>query len=145
QVSSINMRQAISNLFKTKGWKVETPGTITGVDKINYEFQVVASMPDTVSKELFKNILPGGKIAIDIVEEIAEIKKEKIMELIGKNASITPIQYIIVAIPKLSEEAKQLLKSKEIMYCEKEREHNEVPPLIESLASIDFSELIAET
>lgn len=145
QVSSINMKQAISNLFRTKGWRVEIPGTITGVDKINYEFQVVASMPDTVSKELFKNILPGGKIAIDIIEEVAEIKKEKIMELVGKNTSIAPIQYIIVAIPKLSDEAKQLLKSKEIMYCEKDREHTEVPPLIESLASIDFSELIAET
>jgi hypothetical protein len=144
QVSSINMRQAISNLFSNKGWKVETPGTITGLDKINYEFHVVASIPDALSRELMKNILPGGKIAIDIIEETGEIKKDKIMELVGKNTSIAPVQYIIVAIPKLSDEAKQLLKKQEIMYCEKDSDHKEVPPLIESLASIDFSELLAE-
>ncbi|MEM3526373.1 MAG: hypothetical protein QXV37_03075, partial [Candidatus Jordarchaeaceae archaeon] len=145
QVTSINMRHAISNLFMNKGWKVEAPGTITGIDKINYEFDVVVSMPDNVSKELFRNILPGGKIAIDIIEGVVEISKEKIMELVGKNTSIAPVQYIIVAIPKLSDEAKQLLKKHEIMCCEKNRESIEVPPLIESLASIDFSELIAET
>jgi hypothetical protein len=144
QVSSIQLRQTISSLFKKKGWKVETPGTITGSDNVNYEFHVVAAMPSTVAKDLMKNILPGGKIAIDIVEDTEEVKKEKIMEFVGKNASIAPVQYLILAIPKLSDEAKQLLKKQEIMYCEKDREHTEMPSLIESLASIDVSELMTE-
>ncbi|WXG42159.1 MAG: hypothetical protein WED07_15580 [Candidatus Freyarchaeum deiterrae] len=144
QISSIQLRQMISSLYKKKGWKVEAPGTIVGSDNVTYDFQVVAEMPDTLGKELIKNILPGGKIAIDIVEDTEEVKKEKIMEFVGKNTSIVPVQYLIVAIPKLSEEAKQLLKKQEIMFCEKERAQNEVPALVENIACIDVSELVPE-
>jgi hypothetical protein len=142
QLSHVHARRIISDLFREKGWKVEAPGTITSSDNVNYEFDIVASRPEIRDKEWAKNVLPGGSIAIDIVEDREEVKKEKIMSFVGKNAGIKPVQYILMVIPKLSEEAKQLIIKQEIMYCENDGKLSEVPPLIESLASIDFQELL---
>ncbi|MEM2134799.1 MAG: restriction endonuclease [Candidatus Jordarchaeaceae archaeon] len=143
QLSHIHVKRIISGLFKEKGWKVETPGMVAGSDNVDYEFDIVASRPEIMDKEWSKNVLPGGRIAIDIVTDREEVKKEKVMSFVGKNAGIKPVQYILVVIPKLSEEAKQLLIKQEIMYCENEGKLSEAPPLIESLASIDFQELLA--
>ncbi|MGQ9721797.1 MAG: TackOD1 domain-containing metal-binding protein [Candidatus Jordarchaeum sp.] len=141
QISSIKVRSAIADFFREKGWQVEAPGIIVG-DNINYEFDIVASRPEIMDKDWIKNVLPGGKIALDLVEDSEEVKTEKVMGFVGKNASIAPIQYILVFIPGLSDEAKQLLGKQDIMYCEKDIEFTEIPPLIESIASIDFSELL---
>ncbi len=142
QISTIQVKRMISEFFRKNGWEVESPGTVTDESRIPCEFDIVVSKPEVADKEWIKNILPAGKIAIDIVEDVEEVGKEKIIGFIGKNVNISPIQYVLVAVPKLSDEAKQLLRKQDIMYCEKDRETTEIPPLIESLACIDFSELL---
>lgn len=77
QISSIQLRQMISSLYKKKGWKVEAPGTIVGSDNVTYDFQVVAEMPDTLGKELIKNILQEEKSRLTLLRTQRKSKRKR--------------------------------------------------------------------
>ncbi len=84
-----------------RGWIVEAPSRIRGVSGTMLDFTVVLWDPRD-------RTIPMA--AIDIVEGDGEIGEDKILQFFGKSFDANARHWILIAIPKLSDRAREMAK-----------------------------------
>lgn len=109
------------------GFKVDTPAKIRGRSGVEYDFFLIA-----MSGSGFL----GVKIIVDIIAE-AEVGANDILNLYGKAMDISANGILVGAVPSMSDDAKAIANSYNIVYVEGE----DLPKISERLVK-KFSELI---
>ncbi|MBS7656124.1 hypothetical protein KEJ50_06480 [Candidatus Bathyarchaeota archaeon] len=85
----------LTELLKGYGWLVEHPGILTGSSEVNHAFDIIARK----NKET---------IAITVASDVKEVEAEVIISHFAKVYDSKPTKSVVIASPKLSNEAGKL-------------------------------------
>lgn len=98
----------LMHLLEELGFKVEIPGYITGSSGVRQRFDIVARYPGVRAEYLAIDVAPG------------EASPEDVLRLFAKSVDARPKRSLLIAIPKLRDDAKPLLKAYKIECVEGE-------------------------
>ena len=115
---------SLKEIFVKRGFTTEVPGTLIGVSGISHNFSLVAGNGDRT-------------IVVDLVRTRngAEVSVGDVLALYGKNIDVQPSGSVLIAIPRMSTEARKLADAKSIDFIEAS-DPAAVGPLVDKLTDV---------
>ncbi len=118
-VAHATLETQIAELFQKFGYEVTTPKVIRGLSGVDHTFDVHASKG-------------GSEIAADLVSATTDIGPESVAGFFAKVFDAKPQRAILIAIPKLNQEAQKL----SAMYSIETVSADQVEDILKNLSSL---------
>jgi transposase-like protein len=100
--------EPIREVLVEAGFTVEIPGRVAGASGVNQRFDIVARYPGMTARYA----------VIDVASAEAEVPATPLLSLFAKSTDVKPVKTVLIALPKLKDEARSLASTYKIACVE---------------------------